>query len=190
MDSTLPALTATHLRNIYATAPSKFTPAQAFSQGLNIRKAMRQGDTPEQIQAAAFEVRKALVHLIADLCRFVDAKRTITTTDDLTFTVETIIDNYPALTLEELRIICDKMKRGECGKFYERLKLPEIEAAIRDYEANERADVLENMHREHRTGNRVDDPAQIKYEPQTMADLRRKEWFAKFYPTTTGKGDE
>jgi len=136
---------------------------------------------------SAYHTREAMVTMIADLCRFVDAKKTISSTPDLVFTVETIIDNYPALKLEELRLICDKMKRGECGKFYERLKLPEIEAAIRDYEANERAEVLENMHKHKPTTERVSDPAQIKYEPQTMADVRRKEWFAKFYPTTTGK---
>ena len=68
--------------------------------------------------------------MIAGLCRFVDAKRTITTDEDLIFTVESVIENYPALTLEEFRLIVDGMKRGQYGKYYERLKLPEIENAI------------------------------------------------------------
>ena len=54
----------------------------------------------------------ALVKLVAGLCRFVDAKRTITTDEDLIFCVESIIENYPALTLEEFRLIVDGMKRG------------------------------------------------------------------------------
>tara|TARA_R100000353_G_scaffold165731_1_gene126959 strand:- start:28 stop:462 length:435 start_codon:yes stop_codon:yes gene_type:complete len=139
----------------------------------------------KSFRIAPQETRAALIALIAGLCKFVDAKRTITTDEDLIFTVETILEGYPALTLEELRLIVDGMKRGQYGKFYERLKLPEIEAAIQQYEGTTKAQVLERLH-VHKTVERgASNPEKITFQPQTLADVRRKQWFEKFKPTTT-----
>ncbi|MAP81910.1 MAG: hypothetical protein CL526_12585 [Aequorivita sp.] len=138
----------------------------------------------KSFRIAPQETRAALIALIAGLCKFVDAKRTITTDEDLIFTVETILEGYPALTLEELRLIVDGMKRGQYGKFYERLKLPEIEAAIQQYEGTTKAQVLERLH-VHKTVERgASNPEKITFQPQTLADVRRKQWFEKFKPTT------
>lgn len=178
MDLTPQKLTQTALQTISQAGTVKYTPQEAFKNGLNVRKAMR---------IAPQETRLALVKLVAGLCSFIDAKRTITTDDDLIFTVETILDNYPALTLEEFRLIIDGMKRGHFGKYYERLKLPEIEDAIRHYEGHTRAPILERLNANPTITRGVDDVSKIKHEPQSMADLRRKAWFKKFLPTTTGK---
>lgn len=140
----------------------------------------------KSMRLAPQETRLALISLIAGLCRFVDAKRTITTDEDLIFTVEAIVDNYPALTLEEFRLIVDGMKRGQYGKFYERLKLAEIESAIQQYEGSTRAALLEQMNRQGTVERGVEDVSQIKYEPKTMQDVMRERWFKKFKPTTTG----
>jgi len=154
------------------------TPKEAFTQGLNVRKALK---------IDPVNTRLAILNLIGGLCRFVDAKRTITTDEDLIFTVEALIEGYPALTLQELRLIIDGMKRGQYGKYYERLKLPEIEAAIQQYEGTTKAQVLERIHVYKDVTRGVDDVSRIKHEPQTLADVRRKEWFKKFYPTNGGR---
>tara|TARA_R100001163_G_C5055794_1_gene192223 strand:+ start:529 stop:891 length:363 start_codon:yes stop_codon:yes gene_type:complete len=109
-----------------------------------------------------------------DLCQFVDAKRTLTTDEDIIYTVEAIIEGYPILTIEEFRLICDRMKRGMYGKFYERLKLAEIEEAIRDYEGNQRARVLEEMHTYKSIERGLKEGQKVNYKPQSMADLKRK----------------
>jgi len=114
--------------------------------------------------------------MVGDLCKFIDAKRTLTTDEDLIFTVESILEGYPALKLEELRLIFEGMKKGNYGKFYERLKLAEIEEAIRKYEGTTKADVLEKIHQHKIITRGVDDVSKIKYEPQSMADLRRKKF--------------
>lgn len=180
MDLTPQKLTATALQTISKAGILKLTPTEAFKHGTNVRKAMR---------VAPQETRLTLVTLIGGLCQFIDAKRTITTDTDLIFTVEAILEGYPALTLEELRLIVDGMKRGHYGKYYERLKLPEIEAAIQQYESTTKAEVLERIHTYKHVERGTDDPDKIKFEPQSMADLKRKRWFERFKPTTTGKGE-
>jgi len=161
----------TALANISTKGIVRFTPKEAFKDGLNIRKAIKV--LPQQ-------TRMALITILGDLCQFVDAKRTLTTDDDLIYTVEAIIENYPILTLEEFRLICDKMKRGQYGKFYERLKLAEIEEAIKHYEGNHRAKVLEDMHTYKPIERGLKQGQKIKYEPQSMADLKRKRFKEKF----------
>lgn len=136
------------------------------------------------------ETRLALVTLVGGLCRFIDAKRTITTDEDLIFTVETVLEKYPALTLEEFRLIVDGMKRGEYGKYYERLKLPEIEAAIQQYEGTTKADVLERKHVYKEVTRGAEDVSKITWQPETLADLKRRRWFERFKPTTTGQGEK
>ena len=118
-------LVANALQTISTKGIVKYTPIEAFKEGLNIRKALRV--QPKQ-------TKQILCALVMDLCQFVDAKRTLTTDDDIIYTVEAIIQGYPILTIEEFRLICDRMKRGLYGKFYERLKLAEIEDAIKDIE--------------------------------------------------------
>lgn len=173
-------LTQNALQTISKAGVCSLTPHEAFTKGLNVRKALR---------IAPQETRAALVGLVGSLCRFIDAKRTITTDEDLIFTVEAILEGYPALTLEELRLIVDGMKRGQYGKFYERLKLPEIEAAIQQYEGTTKAEVLERIHVHKVVERGTDDVSKIKCEPQTIADVRRKQWFEKFKRTTTNSSE-
>lgn len=160
-------LTQTSLATISQAGVCKLTPTEAFTNGVNIRTALR--EQPQQ-------TRGALVNMIGDLCRFIDAKRTLTTDSDIAFTVETIIDKYPALKLEEFRLICDGLKRGEYGKFYERLKLAEIEEAIKQYEGSTKAEVLEKLHQHKEVMRGTQDGQKVSYEPQSMADVQRLRW--------------
>jgi hypothetical protein len=170
-DLTEQKLVASALETISTKGIVKYTPKEAFKEGLNVRKALR--IQPKQ-------TKQILCALLMDLCQFVDAKRTLTTDDDIIYTVEAIIEGYPILTIEEFRLICDKMKRGHYGKFYERLKLAEIEEAIRHYEGNQRAKVLEDMHTYKSIERGLKEGEKVKYEPQSMADLKRKRFIEKY----------
>lgn len=158
-------LVANALETILTKGIAKYTPEVAFKKGLNVRKALRV--QPQQ-------TKRMLCAFVMDLCQFVDAKRTLTTDEDIIYTVEAIIEGYPILTIEEFRLICDRMKRGMYGKFYERLKLAEIEEAIRDYEGNQRAKVLEDMHTYKSIERGLKEGQKVNYNPQSMADLKRK----------------
>jgi hypothetical protein len=160
-------LVASALETISTKGIVKYTPKEAFKEGLNVRKALRV--QPQQ-------TKQILCALVMDLCQFVDAKRTLTTDEDIIYTVEAIIEGYPILTIEEFRLICDKMKRGQYGKFYERLKLAEIEEAIKHYEGNQRAKVLEDMHTYKSIERGLKEGQKVNYQPQSMADLKRKRY--------------
>ena len=65
------------------------------------------------------------------------------TAEEIAFTVTAIIDDYPAITVEEVILVFSRIKKGEYGKYYERFKTPEILEAIRLYESEDRAEMLE-----------------------------------------------
>lgn len=115
----------------------------------------------------------AVVRMIQETVRFIDAKKTLDTPEAVLFTADAILSNNPTTTLEELRLTCDRMKAGQFGKFYERLKTAEFLECINKTEGD-RAEFLERRHQRQSTPDRTFDPTQITWEPQSMADLVRK----------------
>jgi predicted transcriptional regulator len=77
------------------------------------------------------------------LLEFVDANKTLSTAKEIEFTVTAIIEDYPAMSIEEVILVFSRIKKGEYGKYYERFKTPEILEAIRLYESEDRAEMLE-----------------------------------------------
>ena len=115
------------------------TPTEAWNLGTNIRTAMKVDEQHEQA------VRMWVVTEVAKLCKEVDANKTLSTDEELKFCCRSIIEDYPALKLEELRACFDMIRAGKFGKLYERLKTPEILDAIRRYEGEVRAPILERQ---------------------------------------------
>ncbi len=113
------------------------TREEAWTQGLNIRKANK--EHPK-------ELKTFLVIELGKLIKFIDAKKTIETEEDLMFTIESIIEDFPALKLEEIVVVFQEMKQGKWGKFYERLKTPEILDIFRTFEG-QRSELLERINR-------------------------------------------
>jgi len=135
--------------------------------------------------------------MVGTVCKYIDAKRTLNTAEDYAMVTEALIAKYPALTLEEYRLIFDRMKTGHYGDYYERLKAPEFMKAFHQHEV-ERVEIIESLHREPITRG-AEDPTRIKpYD----AEQARLEYLMKrnpFYikgkndpkeedPTTEGEG--
>ena len=81
------------------------------------------------------------------LVDFVDAKKTLKNDEELIFTIESLVEEFPTMKLEEFALIFRRIKQGKFGKLYERLKLAEISECCKQYEAEERSQILENMHK-------------------------------------------
>jgi len=113
------------------------TREEAWTQGLNVMVANKKHPK---------ELKTFLVIELGKLIKFIDAKKTIETDEDLIFTIESIISDFPALKLEEIVIVFQEMKQGKWGKFYERLKTPEILDIFRTFEG-QRAELLERINR-------------------------------------------
>ena len=104
---------------------------------MNVRTALRY--EPEQ-------TRLAVVKCVKRVVDFVDAKKTLSDTDGVILTAEHIIQTFPALKLEELALVCQRMCTGYYGKFYERLKTAEFTDCIQRHEGD-RAALLERLNR-------------------------------------------
>lgn len=140
------------------------TPEEAFRDGTNIRTALR--IEPQQTRAA-------LLKLVTDLVKFVDAKRTLESIDDYLFTVECIIESHPTMTLEEVKLVTQGIKKGQYGKMYERLKTQEILDACRKLESD-RAEILERIHRGPITRGLREGQHITPKEPETLLDVMKK----------------
>ena len=130
--------TENSLQIISSTGLFKYTPEEAWHEGTNILTALR--CYPE-------ETRAEVVKLIKKTVDFIDAKKTLTSFEDVALCAEMIFEIFPVLKLEELRLVCDRMKQGHYGKFYERLKIQEFRECLQKHE-EERAPILEKMHKQ------------------------------------------
>ena len=110
------------------------TPNEAWTHGTNLIRAVRLH--PQ-------EVRAWLYAEVARLCKDIDANKTLSTDEQLQFTCRAILDDFPALKMEEVRAAFDMIRTGKFGKLYERLKTAEILDALRRYEGEVRTEILE-----------------------------------------------
>lgn len=135
----------------------ELTVASAWEQGHNIRELMR--------TAPKWTISMLILEL-GKLVDFVDAKKTLKDDDQLLFTAESLIEDFPTMKLEEFVLVFNWIKKGKFGKMYERLKLAEIQEAIRTYEGEYRAQHMENKNNEQKHDGKEYDPSNITYTPR------------------------
>tara|TARA_R100000654_G_scaffold14432_2_gene31042 strand:+ start:7892 stop:8344 length:453 start_codon:yes stop_codon:yes gene_type:complete len=92
-------------------------------------------------------IRLWLLTEVGRLCKMIDANKTLSTDEELQMCCRAIINDFPALKIEEVRTCFDMIIQGKFGKLYERLKTAEILECLRQYEGEVRAPILErHMH--------------------------------------------
>lgn len=93
---------------------------------------------------------------LARMCQMVDAGTTIRDDRELTAVVDALVDEFPAMKLDEWELLMQRIERGRF-QLFNRLKLPELMECARKWET-ERADILEREHRpEHDPFRRASD---------------------------------
>ena len=110
-----------------------------------------------------------LTALLMDCVSYLDMNKTLRDENDFIHAVRHLVDQFPAMKLEEWKVIMDKLKAGEYGKMYERLKLPELVEIFMQYEG-ERAEMMEKNIKEHKN----DDIKRLDHIPIT--DEQRERW--------------
>lgn len=110
------------------------TPSQAWHEGTNIRSAHNK--SPDLI-------RGWLMSEVGRLCKEMNCKTTISTSDELVFCCRSIMDDHPTLKMEEVRTCFNMIRQGKFGKFYERLKVAELLECLRRYEGEVRTEIME-----------------------------------------------
>ena len=113
------------------------TPTDAWVLGTNIRAAMNIDATHQK------GIRLWILTEVGRLCKIVDANKTLSTDEELKMCCRSIVEDFPALKIEELRACFDMIIQGKFGKLYERLKTADILECLRKYEGEVRAPILE-----------------------------------------------
>ena len=113
------------------------TAAAAIEHGTNVRRALRED---------SFAVRSYLVSDLAFTLKVVSAGTTITETEELTYSVDSLVEEFPAMTLEGFALCFDRIRKGKAGNLYNRLKLPELIQVVRHFEGTEVAEYRERRH--------------------------------------------
>lgn len=80
--------------------------------------------------------------LLTETIVYLDYNKTITGTQNFIDAVDYLVEMFPAMKIEEWKVIMTRFKAGYYGKAYERLQLPELVEAFKRHEG-ERAEMME-----------------------------------------------
>ena len=116
-------------------------PDEAWNKGTNIQTAIKV--MPDMCRAWIYSQ-------VAQLCKDMNATKTLDTDEQLQFTCRAILQEHPTLKLEEIKVCFDMIRMGKFGKLFERLKSAEILEFLRRYEGEVRSEVLERNHQKER----------------------------------------
>ncbi len=79
--------------------------------------------------------------LLKDAIEYLDFNKSFRNTKDYIDAVDYLIEQFPAMKLEEWALIMKRLKAGYYGKMFERLKLPELVDIFQRHEG-ERGDMM------------------------------------------------
>lgn len=136
----------------------ELTPHTAWFEGTNLRAAVK--EAPQQ-------VRGWLALQVTKLVRDIDAKKTISTNEEIEFVCRQILEDHPTIRMEEVVMAFERVRSGKF-KIYERLKAAEILTALREYEGSDRAEAME---RHHYSNKHTTDVLQYLDRDQLRAEL-------------------
>ena len=119
------------------------------------------------LRVAEKETKLWMLKEVGALIREVDANKTLRDSDELTACCEAIIEEHPTLKLEEMVQCFTMIKRGKLlPRMYERLKTKDILDALRQYEGEVRAEMMERQHQATKI-----DPHKRTSDGQTVRDF-------------------
>jgi len=111
------------LKNLQELDASQLTVETCF-KGTNVQTALK-------VNAPA--TRAALIVMVKSTVEFIDAKKTISTSEQIEMTIKELLKSYPCFTIEDWALCCYNMMKEVYGKYFERLKLAEFTSAFAKY---------------------------------------------------------
>jgi len=135
------------------------TPAQAWHNGTNVQMAF--ATDPKLVHVT-------LMALLKDAVDYLEMNKSFRNGNDYMEAVTYLIEYFPAMKLEEWKVITKRLKAGYYGKMYERLKLPELVEIFQQHEG-ERAEMIERQLEEIKNQK-----ANEQYEP--ISEDQKKMW--------------
>ncbi len=118
------AKTLQSLENLQKMDVSTLTIGECF-EGTNVQTAMK-------VNAQA--TRAALVAMLVNCCKFIDANKTLNRAEEFEMTLNELLKGFPCFTIEDWRLCTYNMAKEAYGPYYERLKLAQFVECFRKYE--------------------------------------------------------
>tara|TARA_R110000787_G_scaffold43672_2_gene106962 strand:- start:86 stop:514 length:429 start_codon:yes stop_codon:yes gene_type:complete len=112
-----------------------------------------------------------LTALLKDAIDYLEMNKSFRHEGDYIEAVSYLIDTFPAMKLEEWKLICQRLKAGYYGTMYERLKLPELVSIFQRHEG-ERAEYMETQMQNDRKARE----SNVNNTPQT--EIQKELWKA------------
>ena len=106
--------------------------------------------------------------LLKDAVDYLDMNKSFRHEGDYIEAVSYLIKEFPAMKLEEWKIITQNLKAGKYGKMYERLKLPELVEIFQAFEG-ERAERRERDIKQEKNNDEI-------LNDKPMTEHQRKMW--------------
>lgn len=158
------------------------TPNDAWVLGTNIRTAMKVDEHHKKA------IRLWILTEVGRLCKMVDANKTLSSDEELKMCCRAIIDDFPALKIEEVRTCFDMIIQGKFGKLYERLKTADILECLRRYEGEVRAPILERQMQNNKAAYRDKLTHALAESPEVMDAVEKLEVSTPKKPKDSGLG--
>lgn len=122
------------------------------------------------------KTRQAVFAMIANVSNYLDMAKRLSSVEDYAMVAEMIFEDFPTMKLEEIRLVCDRMKLEKYGAFYNRCKGAEFRNCFAMHE-EQRAPILERQSQQITRG--AENPTLV---PEYDAAAARLAWRLKNNP--------
>jgi hypothetical protein len=134
----------------------------ACFEGTNVKTALKINETA---------TRAALVGMISRCVDFIDANKTLTEPGHIALTVNELLQQFPAFTLEDWRLCLYMMAKESFGPYYERLKLAQFVDCFTKYDQLKQPVIQTIRENERKDAERMQQEAMRHLQPEYATQI-------------------
>jgi len=154
--------TANSLQNLQELDVSRLTVAACF-EGTNVKTALIVNESA---------TRAALVGMISRCVDFIDANKTLNEPAHIAMTVNELVQQFPAFTLEDWRLCLYMMAKESFGPYYERLKLAQFVDCFTKYDQLKQPVIQTIRDNERKDAERMQQEAMRHLRPEYATEIK------------------
>ena len=149
------------LQNLQELDVSSLTVAQCF-EGTNVKTALKVNEGA---------TRAALAGMISRCVDFIDANKTLSEPAHIALTVNELVQQFPAFTLEDWRLCLYMMAKESFGPYYERLKLAQFVDCFTKYDQLKQPVIQTIRENERKDAERMQQEAMRHLQPEYATEV-------------------
>jgi len=134
----------------------------ACFEGTNVKTALKVNESA---------TRAALVGMISRCVDFIDANKTLNEPAHIALTVNELVQQFPAFTLEDWRLCLYMMAKESFGPYYERLKLAQFVDCFTKYDQLKQPVIQTIRENERKDAERMQQEAMRHLQPEYATEI-------------------